>query len=45
VRFVAYPDTPVSEVCAQYLELCKRFVADFLAEHGKRRRASGQAAA
>jgi hypothetical protein len=37
VRFTAYPDTSVSVVCAQYLALCRRFVADFLQEHGKRR--------
>lgn len=30
VRFEAYPNRPVSEVCAEYLALCQRFVADFL---------------
>ena len=33
VRHEAYPDRPVSEVCAEYLELCQRFVADFLRDH------------
>jgi hypothetical protein len=29
VRFAAYPDTPVSQICALYLELSYRFVRDF----------------
>jgi hypothetical protein len=33
VRHEAYPDRPVSEVCAVYLELCQRFVANFLRDH------------
>jgi hypothetical protein len=33
VRFDVYPQRPVSEVCAEYLALCQRFVADFLRDH------------
>ena len=33
VRFSAYPDKPASEVCAAYLQLCRRFVDDFLRDH------------
>jgi hypothetical protein len=33
VRFRAYPDKPASEVCAEYLKLVQRFVADFLRQH------------
>jgi len=33
VRFKAYPNSPASEVCRQYLELCQRFWQDFQAEH------------
>ena len=33
VRFRAYPDKPASEVCAEYLKLLQKFVADFLRQH------------
>jgi hypothetical protein len=33
MRFRAYPGRRVSEVCAQYLELCHRFWRDFQADH------------
>jgi hypothetical protein len=33
VRFEAYPSRPVSEVCADYLNLSQRFVRDFLRDH------------
>ena len=33
VRFEAYPNRPVSEVCADYLALSQRLVADFLHDH------------
>jgi hypothetical protein len=29
VRFAPYADRPLSEVCREYLVLCRRFVADF----------------
>jgi hypothetical protein len=35
VRFAAYPDRPVSEVCAEYLEMCQQFVDDFLREQAQ----------
>jgi hypothetical protein len=31
--FSPYPDKPASEVCARYLQLCCRFVDDFLRDH------------
>ena len=33
VRFAAYPLTPASEVCQDYLALCRRFADDFLQAH------------
>jgi hypothetical protein len=33
VRHEAYPNRPVSEVCADYFALSQRFVADFLRDH------------
>ena len=33
VRFAAYPTRPVSDVCADYLELSNRFVNDFVRDH------------
>jgi hypothetical protein len=30
VRFKGYPERPASEVCEQYLALCRRFVEDLL---------------
>jgi hypothetical protein len=33
VRFKAYPDRPVSEVCGDYLELSRRFADDFVRDH------------
>jgi hypothetical protein len=33
VRFAAYPDRPVSEVCAEYFDLCQRFGDDFRRDH------------
>jgi len=33
IRFQAYADKPASEVCAAYLQLCRRFVDDFLRDH------------
>ena len=34
VRFEPYPDKPASEFCTAYLQLCRRFVDDFLRDHG-----------
>jgi hypothetical protein len=31
--FSPYPGKPASEVCAEYLQLCRRFVNDFLRDH------------
>jgi hypothetical protein len=31
--FSPYPNKPASEVCAEYLQLCRRFVDDFLRDH------------
>jgi len=31
--FSPYPTRPASEVCAEYLQLCRRFVDDFLRDH------------
>jgi hypothetical protein len=33
VRFAAYPDRPVSEVCREYFDMCQLFVDDFLRDH------------
>jgi len=33
VRFEAYEDRPVSEVCAEYFGMCQQFVDDFLHDH------------
>ena len=33
VRFRAYPDKPASEVCAEFLKLMQKVVADFLHQH------------
>jgi hypothetical protein len=35
VRFRLYPDKPASEVCAEYLKLVQKFVADFLRQHAQ----------
>jgi hypothetical protein len=35
VRFRAYPDKPASEVCAEYLTLMQKLVADFLRQHAQ----------
>lgn len=31
--FSPYPNKPASEVCAAYLQLCQRFVSDFVRDH------------
>jgi hypothetical protein len=36
MRFEAYPNEPASAVCFKYLELCRRFDADFLQENALR---------
>jgi hypothetical protein len=33
VRFESYPDRSASDVCRDYLELCSKFVQDFLRDH------------
>jgi hypothetical protein len=32
-RFTAYPDRPASEICRDYLALCRRFADDFERDH------------